>query len=67
MIDEGELKEAYQALKEVVPQMDYDSVEMILDQVSEYKLPEEDAAKFKELSKMLKVFDWDGMEALLGN
>ena len=26
-----------------------------------------DAAKFKELSKMLKVFDWDGMEALLGN
>ena len=47
--------------------MDNDSVEMILDQVSEYKLPEEDAAKFKELSKMLKVFDWDGMEALLGN
>ena len=64
-IPEDELMGAYEALKDVVPQMDYDSVEMILDQLSEYKLPEEDAKKVTELKKLLKLFDWDGMEALI--
>ena len=66
MIPQDELNDAYDALKEVVPQMDYDSVEMILDQLFEYKLPPKDDVKLKELNKMLKVFDWDGMEALIG-
>jgi len=66
MIPEDELKDAYSALKDVIPQMDYDSVELILDQLKEYKLPDEDAAKMYELGKMLKSFDWDGMEALIG-
>ena len=65
MIPESELQGAYSALADVIPQMDYDSVEMILEQLGEYKLPEEDALKMKELSKMLKMFDWDGMEALI--
>ena len=64
-IPEDELKDAYEALKEMIPQMDYDAVEMILDQVKEYKLPKEDKDKMSELAKMLKVFDWEGMEALL--
>ncbi len=65
MIDADELKDAYEALKEVVPQMDYDSVEMILEQLSAYKLPDEDARKTEELGKKLRVFDWEGMEQLL--
>ena len=60
-----ELSGAYEALRDVVPQMDYDSVEMILDQLSEYRLPEEDAKKVSELRKMLKLFDWDGMEEII--
>ncbi len=64
-ISQEELKEAYAALSDVIPQMDYDSVEMILEQLGEYRLPREDAERIKELSKMLKVFDWDGMEALI--
>ena len=65
-IPADELKEAYEALKEVIPQMDYDSVEMILDQLKEYRLPEEDQQKMEELGKMLKVLDWDGMEKVIG-
>ena len=49
----------------MIPQMDYDAVEMILGQLKEYKLPKEDKDKMTELSKMLKVFDWEGMEALV--
>ena len=45
--------------------MDYDSVELILAQLSDYALPPEDDAKIKELKKMLEAFDWDGMEELI--
>ncbi|MBR6160223.1 MAG: response regulator, partial [Lachnospiraceae bacterium] len=60
-----ELEGAYEALAEVIPQMDYDSVEMIVEQVMAYRLPEQDAKKFGELSVMLKKLDWDGMEKLI--
>ena len=65
-IPDDELKDAYDALKEVIPQMDYDAVEMIIAQLNEYKLPDEDSGKIAKLEKMLKTFDWDGMEELIG-
>ena len=65
MIPEEELHGAYEALSDVIPQMDYDSVELILAQLSDYALPPEDDAKIKELKKMLEAFDWDGMEELI--
>ena len=64
-IPEEELKDAYAALREVIPLMDYDAVQMILDGLMEYKLPEEDTIRIYDLSKMLKVFDWDAMEEWL--
>ncbi|MCR4656857.1 MAG: response regulator [Lachnospiraceae bacterium] len=64
-ISEKELKEAYRALSEVIPQMDYDAVEMILSELDGYALPKEDEHRIKELTKMLRVFDWDGMEAVM--
>ncbi len=66
MIPEDELKGAYEALKEVVPQMDYDSVEMIVNDVNIYRLPEADAEKFIQIGKCLKALDWDQMEEILG-
>ena len=65
-IPEEELQGAYEALKEVIPQMDYDSVEMILGQLAEYRLPEKDEKKAAELGRLLKLLDWDGMEKVLG-
>lgn len=65
-IPDDELKDAYATLSEVIPQMDYDSVEMIIAQVKEYKLPEDDAKAFSEMEKMLKKLDWDAMEKLIG-
>jgi CheY-like chemotaxis protein len=64
-IPEEELRDAFDALADVVPQMDYDAVEMILGQLREYKLPAEEEKKVAELEKLLKVFDWDAMEELL--
>ena len=64
-VPEDTLSEAYSALSDVIPQMDYDSVEMILDSLSEYALPPEDDERMKKISSMLKVFDWEGMETLI--
>ena len=65
LIDEAELKDAYEALKEVISMMDYDAVEMIIGQLKEYKLPDDDKDKVQKIEKLLKVFDWDGLEALM--
>jgi len=65
-IPEDELKDAYEALGDVIPQMDYDAVEMILGQVLGYKLPKDDEERFLKLSDCLKKLDWDGMEEVLG-
>ena len=66
MISEADLKDAYSALADVIPQMDYDSVEMIIEQLGGYKLPAGDKEKVDKLASKLKSFDWDGMEELLG-
>ena len=64
-ISEDELKDAYGALGDMIPQMDYDAVEYILNDLKAYALPKKDAEIIAELGKKLKVFDWDGMEGLL--
>ena len=63
IIPENELKEAYRSFSDLIPQMDYDSVEMILDNLKNYTLPPEDDIKIKEAEVMLRNFDWDGLEA----
>ncbi len=64
-VTEVELKDAYEALKEMIPQMDYDGVEMVLEQMSSCKLPEEDEKKFDRIKELLKQFDWDAMEEII--
>ena len=65
MIDPGTLKEAYDALGDVISMMDYDGAEMILSELTAYRLPPEDAEKTGKLTKLLKKLDWEGMEAVL--
>jgi hypothetical protein len=65
MIPEDELKDAFDALSDVIPQMDYDAVETIVNDLSKFRLPEEEAEKIKKLRKMMKAYDWDGMEELI--
>ena len=65
IITEEEYKEAITALKEIIPQMDYDAAEMVIDQLESYLLDEEREALCKSLRKCLTNVDWEGMEVLL--
>ncbi|MCR5735225.1 MAG: response regulator [Lachnospiraceae bacterium] len=64
-IPEDVLKEAYEALKELVDQMDYDGVEMVIRDVRAYRLPDRDEEVFDDLEKALKRVDWEEMERLI--
>ena len=65
MISDEELQGAYEALKDVISQMDYDSVEMIVGELDKYKLPDEDKDRIKRLKKSMKAMDWDTMTAII--
>ena len=62
-----ELKDAYDLLKDMIPKMDYESVEMILKQLEGYSLPAEDEERMKKLTMLLKSLKWDEMEELIVN
>ena len=64
-IAETTLQEAYMALKEMIPQMDYDAVEMILTQVREYTIPECEEKLITALEENLKRVNWEQMEKLI--
>ena len=64
--DRDMINDAYEAIRELADTADYDSVEMVLGSFKEYRLPKEDADKFKQIEKMLKKLDWDGIISLIG-
>lgn len=65
LIDDDMLRDGLDTLKVVISQMDAGSVEMILDQLSEYKLPDDAAGVIAELNKLFRILDWDKMEEVI--
>ena len=66
VISEDELIEAFAALREIVPTLDSDAVEMILEELDHYQLPEEAQQEIDEINRLLHQYDWDRLEELLG-
>lgn len=64
-ISSDDLNSAYQALKEIAEQMDYDSAELVLAQLNDYTLPQEDRDLLDRITSALKAFDWDKIDELL--
>ena len=59
------LSDAYSALREVVPSMDYDAVEMIIEGLREYKIPAADKEKIDRIARLLEQLNWDEIAQLL--
>ena len=64
-ISEQELDEAFSALQEIVPTMDYDGVEMILDELDNYCLPDYEQQQAIQMRKLLRNLEWDEMISLV--
>ena len=61
-ITKEELADAYDALREVCPTMDYSAVEMILEELSAYQLPDEDQKTITEFKKHFHKLEWEEMQ-----
>jgi hypothetical protein len=58
---------AFTSMKEFVRNMDHELMGMVIDQMSEYALPEADASWFEEVKKGFRDLDWDRMQQALDN
>ena len=67
LISDDLLEDAYSTLKDCVSQMDYDAVETIVEELSQYRIPEKDAGVIEEFMRAFKLIDWDKMEEALKN
>ena len=45
---------------------DYDSILMVLDSISKYRIPDEEREKFESLKGAIRNADWDKITSILG-
>lgn len=64
-IDEAELKEAFETLREVTVAFDYDSLKFVLDSLAEYRLPEDVKEKYEAIREAARQPDWERIRELL--
>ena len=64
-ISDEDLIEACEMLEGAIPQRDYDLVEIVMDKLKEYKLPDDLTKKFAEFGRLVDAIDWGGMEAFI--
>ena len=60
-ISDTELSNAFDALKKFIKEMDYDAIEMILAELSQYDLPSAAKDKVAAFSDALKDYNWAAM------
>ena len=65
MIDESELTEAFEAMKDTAASFDYDSLMFIFQSLDEYKLPDDEAKRYKQIKEAASKLDWEKINTLL--
>lgn len=64
-IDIDELHELYEAILEFAEGYDLDSVDRLLKQAKEYRIPEAESERFAKLTDCVRNSDWDGLKEVL--
>ena len=65
LIGESELAEAYQTLKEVSATFDYDTATFVMNSLADYRLPESERERYKNLKVAVEKLDWDQVNKLI--
>lgn len=64
-VPQDALNDAYASLTEFIEAMDFDLADMVIKSMKDYKLPDKDEARFKELEKLLAGLNWDDMKKVM--
>ena len=65
LIDDAQLAEAYEALKEIAASFDFDNAQFILQELENYRLPENEVDKYKKIKSAVENLDWEQVNNLL--
>ena len=65
LIDEAELEEAFEAMKDAAATFDYDSMVFIFQSLDEYRLPERESARYKQIKEAASKLDWETITGIL--
>ena len=65
LIDDSELAEAFEAMKEMAASFDYDSLMFVFQSLDEYRLPESEAERYKKIKDAAAKLDWSKINEIL--
>ncbi len=65
LIPEEKLREAYTAILAFSEQLDYDSINYVIDRFSAYRLPETEKKRVEEIKKAIDIFDCDAIPDII--
>ena len=64
-IDDDALSEAMEAMRDAAANFDDDSMEFVLKELKEYKLPPNEAERYEKIQAAFEKLDWEKINALL--
>lgn len=62
---QDEVTELYEGILEFAESYDIDSIDMLLGQAKEYRMPEAEKERFEALKRHVRDSDWEGLKTLL--
>ena len=65
LIDSDQLAEAYQTLKEVSATFDYDTANFVMNSLADYRLPDSERERYKNLKNAVEKLDWEEVNRLI--
>ena len=65
LIDETELTEAFETMREFAASFDYDSLMFVIQSLEDYKLPKNEAERFKGIKAAAAKLEWEKINDLL--
>ena len=65
LIDDAQLAEALEALREMSASFDYDSVQFVLQSLEDYRLPDAEKDKFAQIKLAASKPDWEALKLCL--
>ena len=65
IIDNTDLAEAFEAMKDAAATFDYDSMMFIFQSLDEYRLPEDKSEQYKQIKNAAAKLDWETINSIL--
>lgn len=66
LIDAESLAEAYEALQGAAAEFDYDTAQMVMESLAEYRIPAGEREKFLQVKTAVSKPDWEELKKLVG-